>query len=110
MKRSLAALGLLALLTVPALSDDPPREPPIDGKAYGAPGPVTNPPQGYGPVQQIQAVAHFGCTTDKSCSITCTTGNATKTFQNLEWALVYKYPNSTKLWLYAAGGPNEQYL
>ncbi|MBS0247245.1 MAG: hypothetical protein JSR61_11545 [Proteobacteria bacterium] len=71
---------------------------------------VTNPPANYGPVQKMQAVAHFGCGPLKNCEITCSNGSTSKTMKNLEWALVYKYANSDRLFLYAAGGPNEHYL
>jgi len=73
-------------------------------------GQVTNPPTQYGPLQKMEAVAHFGCTLEKNCEITCATGSFTKVMKNLEWAMVYKYSNSDRLFLYAAGGPNEHYL
>jgi hypothetical protein len=53
--------------------------------------------------------SRFGCDANSQCSITCYFGSQQKTFSNLQWAVVYNYPNSTRLWLYA-GGPNDQFL
>jgi hypothetical protein len=72
--------------------------------------PHPDPPPQFGPPQKPEAVAQFACKTNPTCEITCAGAFGTKVFKNLDWAVIYKYPNSTRLWLWAAGGPNERYL
>jgi len=70
---------------------------------------VTNPPPQYGPPQKIQPVALFGCGVGQQCSITCNVSGGQKVLSNLQWAVVYNYPNSTNLWL-DTDGANAEYL
>ena len=88
--RSRVGLGLaLALVCTAAYAGDPPPQ--------------------YGPPRPIEPVALFKCT-DGKCQITCSTASGDKVIPVNDWAIVYKYPNSNPLWLYAAGGPNNQFL
>jgi hypothetical protein len=70
--------------------------------------PVNRPPKQWQAPQKIVPVASFSCQ-GSHCEIACYPGGNVRKFTNLSWAVVYKNPNSERLWLYA-GGPNDQFL
>jgi hypothetical protein len=72
-------------------------------------GPAQLPPNEL-PAQKHERVALFGCTPDNNCEITCTIFGKDVKFEKVPWAVVYKYPNSTRLWLQLGTGPNAHYL
>ena len=62
------------------------------------------------PPQKHERVALFGCAPDNNCEITCTISGKDVKFEKVPWAVVYKYPNSTRLWLQLGTAPNAHYL
>ncbi len=74
-----------------------------------AKGQATNPPDVFLPAQKAERVAVYGCDGPEKCRIVCYPAGGERRIERLSWAVVYKYPNSTRLWL-LANGPVDIYL